>query len=312
MKAKIESIVAEIGQLVHFKVEDGNAHVHVELKGKVNPLVGSVKRALKEIVSSEGLELNINLIEPQTAKKPEAKKYNGTEGIKRVIAVTSGKGGVGKSSVAAAIARSLALRGESVGVLDADIYGPSQPKLFGLEGVAPIANDNDTIEPPISTEGIKVISIGFFVSSSDALVWRGPMATSALKQLIHQTNWGPLDTLVIDMPPGTGDIHLSIANELKITEALIVTTPSELALSDVVRGVSMLKNENIAVPILGIINNMAYFTPEDAPEKRYRIFGDDQHLREVAQSSALEILVEIPITGVVGAPIDPTIFNDIF
>ncbi len=315
MKSKIESIIAEVGSLAHFNIDGNNVHLKIDLKGKVNPLVNSVKRAIAEVVNNEGFELNITFTEqkPTAAQKPSAepKNYNGASAIKRIIAVTSGKGGVGKSTVTAAIARMLAQKGQRVGILDADIYGPSQPKLFGIEDVKPNVTDDDMIIPPSSSEGIKVVSIGFFVSSSDALVWRGPMATSALKQLIHQSQWGELDTLVIDMPPGTGDIHLSVANELSIDAALIVTTPSELALSDVVRGVSMLKNENISVPILGVINNMAYFTPEDAPEKKYRIFGDNTHLRRVAKEYSLEIIAEVPITGVVGTPINPEVFSDI-
>ncbi len=178
-----------------------------------------------------------------------------------------------------------------------------------MEDEKPYATADDMIVPPESKEGIKVMSIGFFVSGADALVWRGPMATTALKQLIHQTQWGGIDTLVVDLPPGTGDIHLSIADQLKLSGAIIVTTPSDLALSDVVRGVSMLRNENIAVPIVGVVNNMAYFTPDDAPEKTYYIFGDGKDLQRVAIEHSLRVSAEVPITGVVGTPIDPAIFD---
>lgn len=311
MRSKIEEIAAEIGAIGEFRQEGDKVVVRIELKAKVSPLAGSVKRAIEEVVKADGFTPVVVMVEPTStpkAKKPE-EKHHGADSIGRIIAVASGKGGVGKSSVAAAVARSLAARGEKVGVLDADIYGPSQPKLFGMEDEKPYATADDMIVPPESKEGIKVMSIGFFVSGADALVWRGPMATTALKQLIHQTQWGGIDTLVVDLPPGTGDIHLSIADQLKLSGAIIVTTPSDLALSDVVRGVSMLRNENIAVPIVGVVNNMAYFTPDDAPEKKYYIFGDGKDLQRVAIEHSLRVIAEVPITGVVGTPIDPAIFD---
>lgn len=317
MREEIEQLSSDIGKVIEYKESQDKIFIKIELAAKVNPLAKSLKRAIDQKVISAGFEPTVILVEGSTPSSAKSKhiepsaKFRGTEGIKRIIAVASGKGGVGKSSVAAALARALKREGLRVGVLDADIYGPSQPKLFGLENAKPITTEAHMIEPPISEEGIAVMSIGFFVDPSQALVWRGPMATSALKQLIHQTHWGELDTLVVDLPPGTGDIHLSITDNLKLTGALIVTTPSDLALSDVIRGVDMLKNENIAVPILGIINNMAYFSPEDNPEKRYYIFGTDALLKEVAQQYALNVVAQIPITTMVGAPIDPSYLKDI-
>ncbi len=311
MKNEIEAIVGDIGKVIAINNDGVKVAVRIELKGAVSPLATSMKHALEEYIKGKGFEPLVLLAEFKKPTKPAAPKHNGAEGIGRIIAVASGKGGVGKSTVAAAIARELAARGEKVGVLDADIYGPSQPKLFGLEGAVPYATEDDMIVPPTSAEGIKISSIGFFVSREEALVWRGPMATTALKQLIHQTQWGGIDTLVVDLPPGTGDIHLSISEQLKLSGAIIVTTPSDLALADVVRGVTMLKHDNIAVPVMGLVNNMAYFTPDDAPEKRYFIFGDGKSLSAVAEEFSLPILAEVPICGVVGAPIDPAIFSSL-
>ncbi|MFI3287573.1 MAG: P-loop NTPase [Rikenellaceae bacterium] len=311
MRSKIESIVSEIGKVVEFAQNGSSLRVCIELNEAVSPLAQTMQRAIQEYITSEGLtpEVELREREKRKAKAKIEEVHNGTADVGRVVIVASGKGGVGKSSVAAALARSLAARGEKVGVLDADIYGPSQTKLFGMEGEVPYATPDDMIVPPVSAEGIKVMSIGFFVGREDALVWRGPMATSALKQLIHQTQWGGIDTLVVDLPPGTGDIHLSVADQLDITAAVIVTTPSELALSDVIRGVTMLSNDNIAVPIVGIVNNMAYFTPEDAPEKKYYIFGTREGLDSVAEQFSLSVVAEVPITGVVGSAIDYRIFD---
>lgn len=314
MREEIEQLTGDIGKVVEYKESQDKVFIKIELAAKVNPLAKSLKRAIDQKISEQGLVPTVILVEGTTDKSKQAKpaaKFNGTEGIKRVIAVASGKGGVGKSSIAAALARALTEQGQRVGVLDADIYGPSQPKLFGLEEAKPMVNEQDMIMPPLSKEGITVMSIGFFVEPQKALVWRGPMATSALNQLINQTQWGELDTLVVDLPPGTGDIHLTIADKLKLDGALIITTPSDLALADVIRGVDMLRNENIAVPILGIINNMAYFAPEDNPEKRYYIFGSDDHLKEVAHKNGLNVIAQIPITTTVGAPIDTAYLKDI-
>ncbi len=193
----------------------------------------------------------------------------------KIVAIASGKGGVGKSTVTAAMALTLHSMGYRVGILDGDIYGPSQHKIFGLEGVAPEVESHsghDMILPPVS-HGIKVISMGMFVGENNALMWRGVMASSALTQLARDTAWGDLDYLLIDLPPGTGDIHLSLATELALAGAVIVSTPQNIALADVRRGVEMLRNEKVQTPILGIVENMSYFTPPDLPDRKYYIFG---------------------------------------
>ncbi len=216
--------------------------------------------------------------------------------IKNIIAVSSGKGGVGKSTVTANLAVQLANMGYKVGLLDADIYGPSQPKMFGLEGQAPEVSGAEGAEVfiPLEKYGVKVISIGFFIKVTDALVWRGPIATNALKQILHQTSWGTLDYLLIDLPPGTGDIHLTLLSEMKLTGAVIVSTPQKVALADVIRGIEMFKSPKIEVPIVGIVENMAWFTPAELPNNRYYIFGKEG-AAELAKEQGVDLLAQIPL-----------------
>jgi ATP-binding protein involved in chromosome partitioning len=195
--------------------------------------------------------------------------------IKNMIMVSSGKGGVGKSTVAAGIALSLAMKGYSVGLMDADIYGPSVPTLFNLKDEHPLTTEVDgktKIEPFIRF-GIKVNSLGFFVNPMDAVLWRGPMASNAIKQLMNDTNWGELDFLIIDTPPGTGDIHLTLLQQYEISGAIVVTTPQLVALDDVQKAITMFKNERVGVPVLGIVENMAWFTPSKHPDEKYYLFG---------------------------------------
>ncbi len=217
------------------------------------------------------------------------RELGATSGIGHVIAISSGKGGVGKSTVAANLAVTLSRMGYRVGLLDADIYGPSQPKMFGVEGYKPTvattqkAGGAEMMVPAVAL-GVKIMSIGFFINPNDALVWRGPMATNALRQLIHTTEWGKLDYLLVDLPPGTGDVHLTILQELKVDGAVIVSTPQGIALADVVRGVQMFRSEKVDVPVLGVVENMAWFTPRELPENRYYLFG-----RGGAQAMAAEL-----------------------
>ena len=195
--------------------------------------------------------------------------------IKNMIMVSSGKGGVGKSTVAAGIALSLAKKGYSVGLMDADIYGPSVPTLFNLKDERPltIELDGKTKIEPFIRFGIKVNSLGFFVNPMDAVLWRGPMASNAIKQLMNDTNWGELDFLIIDTPPGTGDIHLTLLQQYEISGAIVVTTPQLVALDDVQKAITMFKNERVGVPVLGIVENMSWFTPSKHPEEKYFLFG---------------------------------------
>jgi ATP-binding protein involved in chromosome partitioning len=217
-------------------------------------------------------------------------------GVKNIIAVASGKGGVGKSTVAVNLAVSMAKAGASVGLIDADIFGPSIPKMFGAESMTPAGDEVDGREviQPLICYGVKILSIGFFVAVEDALVWRGPMASNALKQLITQGNWGELDYLLIDLPPGTSDIHLTLVQTVPVTGAIIVTTPQDVALADVVKGVNMFRSKTIDVPVLGLVENMAWFTPEELPQNKYYIFGKDGGKR-LAEQMDLPLLGQIPL-----------------
>lgn len=213
-----------------------------------------------------------------------------------IIAVSSGKGGVGKSTVACNLAVALAQMGYRVGLLDADIHGPSQPKMFHCEDYRPVAttiDGRDLIEP-VEAYGVKMLSIGFFINEDQAVVWRGGMASNAIKQLIEETNWGELDYFLIDLPPGTSDIHLTIVQQLRLSGAIIVTTPQPVALADARKGVDMFRNDKIAVPVLGIVENMAWFTPAELPDNRYYIFGKDGG-KLLAEEMQVPLLGQIPL-----------------
>lgn len=264
-----------------------HAEVHPKAKIKVN-------------ISVEALEQtqNANLI-----------KGKPIPGIKNIIAVASGKGGVGKSTVTANLAVSLAKMGFEVGLLDADIYGPSQPLMFDVENEKPLAIDVDgkSKMKPVSNYGVKLLSIGFFTEKDQAVIWRGPMAAKALNQMIFDAHWGELDFLIVDLPPGTGDIHLSIMQSLPITGAVVVSTPQEVALADARKGIAMFAQDAIQVPVLGIIENMSYFTPAELPENKYYIFGEGG-AKHLAERMGVALLGEIPLVqsvreaGDVGRP----------
>ncbi|MDR0332241.1 MAG: Mrp/NBP35 family ATP-binding protein [Dysgonamonadaceae bacterium] len=230
--------------------------------------------------------------------------------VKNIIAVASGKGGVGKSTICANLAVALTQKGYKVGLLDADIFGPSVPKMFGVEdeSVALEKKEGRDLIIPIESYGVKMLSIGFFVKKEDAVVWRGAMASNALKQLISDADWGELDYFLIDFPPGTSDIHLTIVQTIPITGAVIVSTPQEVALADARKGISMFTNDKVNVPILGLVENMAWFTPAELPENRYYIFGKDGGKR-LAEENNFALLGQIPIVqsiregGDDGAPV---------
>lgn len=227
-------------------------------------------------------------------RTPETRKV--LPGVKHIIAVASGKGGVGKSTVASNLAVGLAQLGYRVGLCDADIHGPSVPTMFDVaeEKPEPIEMGERTLIQPIEQYGVKVLSIGFFADPDQAIVWRGPMASRALTQLFTDAHWGPLDYMIVDLPPGTGDIHLSLVQQVPLTGAVVVSTPQEVALADARKGVGMFRLDSVNVPVLGLIENMAYFVPPDAPEKRYHIFGQDGAKR-LATSLEVPFLGELPL-----------------
>lgn len=232
--------------------------------------------------------------ESRQAARPEPGKM--LPQVKNVIAVSSGKGGVGKSTVAANLAVALVRLGYRVGLLDADIFGPSMPKMFQVEDARPYAEHKDgrDLIVPIERYGLKLLSIGFFVNPDQATLWRGGMASNALKQLVGDADWGPLDYFVIDTPPGTSDIHLTLLQTLAITGAVIVTTPQQVALADARKGVDMYRNDKVGVPILGLVENMAWFTPAELPDNRYYIFGRDGG-RRLADELGVPLLGQIPL-----------------
>jgi len=252
-----------------------------------------IKKTILELVSPEA-KIKVN-IKVETPEKNEI-KGRAIPGIKNIIAVASGKGGVGKSTVTANLAVTLAKMGFAVGVLDADIYGPSMPIMFDVENEKPISItvEGKSKMKPVESYEIKILSIGFFTAPSQAVIWRGPMAAKALNQMIFDADWGELDFMLIDLPPGTGDIHLSIMQSLPITGAVVVSTPQAVALADAKKGVAMFMQDNINVPVLGIIENMAYFTPEELPENKYYIFGQEG-AKNLAEDLGVPFLGEVPI-----------------
>ena len=243
--------------------------------------------------SAENIKVNIKI---EAKENPNTIKGKAIPGIKNIIAVASGKGGVGKSTVTANLAVTLAKMGFKVGILDADIYGPSMPIMFDVETAKPISIvvDGKSKMKPVESYEIKILSIGFFTAPSQAVIWRGPMASKALNQMIFDADWGDLDFMLIDLPPGTGDIHLSIMQSLPITGAVVVSTPQAVALADAKKGVSMFMSDAINVPVLGIIENMAYFTPGELPNNKYYIFGQEG-AKNLAADLQVPFLGEVPI-----------------
>lgn len=259
-------------------------------------LIGSTRAAIiRNCPDVTEVEVKTIVEEAPATKKAEF-DFSQVEGIKHIIGIASGKGGVGKSTVAVNLAVALARLGFKVGLADADVYGPSIPTMTGTEGQQPSAEQNGDGELiiPLEKYGVKWMSIGYFAQRGQALIWRGPMACNALKQMILQVKWGELDYLLIDMPPGTGDIHISLLQDIPVNGAVIVTTPQDVALADVEKGVNMFRNPSIGKPILGLIENMAWFTPEELPDNKYYIFGKDGGAN-MAAKFGITLLGQIPI-----------------
>jgi ATP-binding protein involved in chromosome partitioning len=292
--------IVESGAIKNIQLFGSDVELDVEIK---NPTLQYKKKVevdcLKAIhdYAYEKSKVKVNLIVNAPVKEKENKiKGNPIPGVKNIIAVSSGKGGVGKSTIAANLAVGLSDLGYKVGVIDADIYGPSMPIMFGLEGETPttVNVDGKSKIKPLENYGVKLLSIGFFAQSQQAVVWRGPMASKALNQLLWDTHWGELDYLVVDLPPGTGDIHLSLVQFIPLTGAVVVSTPQHIALADAQKGVNMFHMDSIDVPVLGMIENMSYFTPEELPDNKYYIFGKEG-AKGLAEQMDIDLLAEIPI-----------------
>ncbi|HOY49752.1 MAG TPA: Mrp/NBP35 family ATP-binding protein [Flavobacteriales bacterium] len=249
--------------------------------------------AIKHLIDMDA-EVTVNMTANVTTKRGEERPL--LPKVKNIIAVASGKGGVGKSTVAANLAVSLADLGARVGLVDADIYGPSIPIMFDVVDEKPMVRmvDGQQMMIPVESYGIKLLSIGFFADTSQAIVWRGPMASKALTQLFRDADWGELDYLIIDLPPGTGDIHLTLVSGIPLTGAVIVSTPQRVALADAEKGISMFQLPNINVPVLGVVENMSYFTPEELPDNKYYIFGKDG-AKDLAEKLGVPLLGQIPL-----------------
>jgi len=290
--------IVESGAIKNIQLFGSDVELDVEIK---NPTLQYKKKVevdcLKAIhdYAYEKSKVKVNLIVNAPVKENKI-KGNPIPGVKNIIAVSSGKGGVGKSTIAANLAVGLSDLGYKVGVIDADIYGPSMPIMFGLEGETPttVNVDGKSKIKPLESYGVKLLSIGFFAQSQQAVVWRGPMASKALNQLLWDTHWGELDYLVVDLPPGTGDIHLSLVQSIPLTGAVVVSTPQHIALADAQKGVNMFRMDSIDVPVLGMIENMSYFTPEELPDNKYYIFGKEG-AKGLAEQMDIDLLAEIPI-----------------
>lgn len=255
-----------------------------------------IKIIHEKVDANAKVQVNIKVEAPARPQNPNLIKGKPIPGIQNIVAVASGKGGVGKSTVTANLAVTLSKMGFKVGILDADIYGPSIPIMFDVSMEKPLSVNvgGKSKMKPIENYGIKILSIGFFTQPDQAVIWRGPMAAKALNQLIFDAAWGELDFMLIDLPPGTGDIHLSIMQSLPITGAVVVSTPQTVALADARKGVAMFRQENIDVPVLGIIENMAYFTPAELPENKYYIFGKEG-AKHLAKDLEVPFLGEVPL-----------------
>lgn len=288
--------IVDAGIIEDIQYREGELWMTLRFSRPNDPFIQSIRKACMRTINStfgEGtlLEGHIRVMVPEKPPAPEVLPR-----VKNIVAIASGKGGVGKSTVAANLAVALAGTGSSVGLIDADVYGPSIPKMFHVELERPVARADDDQEwiVPVEKYGVKLLSVGLFVRPEDAVVWRGPMATNALKQLISQGDWGTLDYLLIDLPPGTGDVHLTMVQEVPVTGVVIVSTPQDVALAAVIKGINMFEGDRINVPVLGIIENMAWFTPEELPDNRYYIFGKEG-CKKMAEKTGIPLLGQIPI-----------------
>jgi ATP-binding protein involved in chromosome partitioning len=306
--------LVESGAVNEVAVQDKVVAVEISIQ---NPSLQAKKKMEVDVMKAihkelnEKLDVKVNVKSTSINVKPlTTTKGKSIPGVKNIIAVASGKGGVGKSTVTANLAVSLSKMGFKVGILDSDVYGPSMPIMFGVAGEKPtgVTVNGRSMIKPIESYGVKMLSLGFFTDPIQAVIWRGAMANKALDQMLFDADWGELDFMLIDLPPGTGDIHLSIVQNIPVTGAVIVSTPQNIALADAKRGVAMFQQADINVPVLGIVENMSYFTPEECPENKYYIFGKDG-AKNLGEDLETAFLGEIPLvqsireSGDVGRPV---------
>lgn len=300
-----------LNMVENIKIEGNNVSFTVILTTPACPLKDMIStacvNAVKLLVNKEAV-VTVNFTSKTTSNRKDPRDI--LKGVKNIIAVVSGKGGVGKSTVSANLALALSEGGAKVGLMDADIYGPSQHIMFGIRGERPMMKDDGAkgLIVPIDKYGIKVMSIGLLIDEKQAVIWRGPMVSSAIRQFVSEVDWGELDYLIIDMPPGTGDIHLTIVQTVPVTGVVVVTTPQTVALADAKKGIAMFSQAQLKVPIIGLVENMSYFTPEELPENKYYIFGKDGG-KHLADEFDIPLLGQIPLVqsiregGDIGVPV---------
>lgn len=287
-----KNIVA-LDMVQNLRMEEDKVFFRLIFQKSNDPFAGAIRKKCETLLQEKMTwkEVEIEIVYVHDLERPLT-----LEKVKNIIAVSSGKGGVGKSTVAANLAVALAAQGYKVGLIDADIYGPSIPKMFGCEDAQPYMTEVDgkTYIVPVEQYGVKLLSIGFFVDPASATVWRGPMASNALKQMVEQGFWEELDYMLIDLPPGTSDIHLTLVQTVALTGAIVVSTPQQVALADAIKGIHMFESPGIGVPVIGLVENMAWFTPAELPDHKYYIFGKDG-CKKLAEEKGLRLLGQIPV-----------------
>jgi ATP-binding protein involved in chromosome partitioning len=292
--------IVTLGMVAEVRSTEKGISITVAPEKSNDPFISSIKstivKILKESLGPDVVISDISVKPKILSEKAEKKAVELLTGIRNIIAISSGKGGVGKTTVAVNLAIALARKNYRVGLLDADVFGPSVPIMFDAEKFRPeIRRENNTdMIIPLAKWGVKVLSTGFFVDPAEAVVWRGPMASNFLKQLLAQGDWGALDFLLVDLPPGTSDIHLTLVQEVAVTGAIVVTTPQEVALADAVKGISMFTSEKINVPVIGLVENMSWFTPAELPQNKYYIFGKEGG-KNLAEKAGVPLLGQIPL-----------------
>jgi ATP-binding protein involved in chromosome partitioning len=292
--------IVTLGMVAGIESGENGISLILEPERSNDPFLTSIKstivKTLKESLGEETVISNIDVRPKVVVGKTKEKNDEFLPGIRNIIAISSGKGGVGKTTVAVNLAIALARKGFKVGLLDADVFGPSVPIMFDAGKYRPdVKNENGKdIIIPLTKYGVKVLSTGFFVDPADAVIWRGPMASNFLKQLMAQGDWGSLDYLLVDLPPGTSDIHLTLVQEVAVTGAIVVSTPQEVSLADALKGISMFRSERISVPVLGLVENMSWFTPAELPQNRYYIFGKEGG-KKLAEKMGVPLLGQIPL-----------------